>query len=178
MKNISEVLTGVKTMGIADTWGRTGTGVGLVWRHLYVTEHFPEIDVRIYLDHPKPVFSHIDRIGDIRTETDGDREFDLFVTCDVKRGTVWLWRTNILTGQKTVCIDHHVSNPGFSDINHVRGMSALLRGPLRTSGCRQSRPSGCGCHLYRHDPRYRSIPVFFHLSGNHENCRRTDENRI
>ena len=34
-------------------------------------------------DSPKPVFSHIDRIGDIRTETDGDREFDLFVTCDV-----------------------------------------------------------------------------------------------
>ena len=84
MKNISEVLTGVKTMGIAGHIRPDGDCVGSCMAlYLYVTEHFPEIDVRIYLDHPKPVFSHIDRIGDIRTETDGDREFDLFVTCDV-----------------------------------------------------------------------------------------------
>lgn len=73
-----------KTMGIAGHIRPDGDCVGSCMAlYLYVTEHFPEIDVRIYLDHPKPVFSHIDRIGDIRTETDGDREFDLFVTCDV-----------------------------------------------------------------------------------------------
>ena len=68
-------------MGIAGHIRPDGDCVGSCMAlYLYVTEHFPEIDVRIYLDHPKPVFSHIDRIGDIRTETDGDREFDLFVT--------------------------------------------------------------------------------------------------
>ena len=103
MKNISEVLTGVKTMGIAGHIRPDGDCVGSCMAlYLYVTEHFPEIDVRIYLDHPKPVFSHIDRIGDIRTETDGDREFDLFVTCDVSARDR-LAVTNILTGQKRRC---------------------------------------------------------------------------
>ena len=31
---------------------------------------------------PSLYFPHIDRIGDIRTEADGDREL-IFVTCDV-----------------------------------------------------------------------------------------------
>ena len=123
MKNISEVLTGVKTMGIAGHIRPDGDCVGSCMAlYLYVTEHFPEIDVRIYLDHPKPVFSHIDRIGDIRTETDGDREFDLFVTCDVSaRDRLAVADEYFDRAKKTVCIDHHVSNPGFADINHVRG---------------------------------------------------------
>ena len=55
MKNISEVLTGVKTMGIAGHIRPDGDCVGSCMAlYLYVTEHFPEIDVRIYLDHPKP----------------------------------------------------------------------------------------------------------------------------
>ena len=57
MKNISEVLTGVRTMGIAGHIRPDGDCVGSCMAlYLYVTEHFPEIDVRIYLDHPKPSF--------------------------------------------------------------------------------------------------------------------------
>lgn len=37
----------------------------------------------MYLDNPKPVFGHIDCMDEIKTELDGDKEYDLFVTCDV-----------------------------------------------------------------------------------------------
>ena len=48
MKNISEVLTGVKTMGIAGHIRPDGDCVGSCMAlYLYVTEHFPEIDIWI-----------------------------------------------------------------------------------------------------------------------------------
>ena len=47
MKNISEVLTGVKTMGIAGHIRPDGDCVGSCMAlYLYVTEHFPEIEDR------------------------------------------------------------------------------------------------------------------------------------
>ena len=36
----------------------------------------------VYLDHPKPIFGHIECIDEIKTEAD-DSVFDLFITCDV-----------------------------------------------------------------------------------------------
>lgn len=90
--------------------------------YLYVKTYFPEIDVKVYLDNPRPVFSHIDRIDEILTETDGDRVFDLFVTCDVSAmNRLALAEEYFNRAKKTVCIDHHISNSGFAEVNHVKG---------------------------------------------------------
>lgn len=123
MKNISEILTGVKTMGIGGHIRPDGDCVGSCMAlYLYVKTYYPEIDVRVYLDHPRPVFSHIDRIGEIRTEPDDDVSFDLFVTCDVSAlNRLALVREAFDKAEKTVCIDHHATNGGFADINHVEG---------------------------------------------------------
>lgn len=123
MNNISEVLADVKTMGIGGHIRPDGDCAGSCMAlYLYVKNYFPHIEVKVYLDSPKPVFQHIDRIGEICTQPDGDREFDLFVTCDVSaRNRLALVGEYFDKAKKTVCIDHHVSNSGFADINHVRG---------------------------------------------------------
>ena len=60
-------------------------------------------------------------IDEIKTEAD-DRVFDLFITCDVSaRDRLALAGDLFEKAKKTVCIDHHVSNQGFADINHVQG---------------------------------------------------------
>ena len=51
--------------------------------YLYIKSYYPDIDVKVYLENPRPVFSHIERIDEIITEPDGDRVFDLF--CDLRR---------------------------------------------------------------------------------------------
>ena len=90
--------------------------------YLYIKNNYPEISVKVYLDSPKPVFDHIDRIGEIHTEADGDQEFDLFVTCDVSaRDRLAIVDRYFDTAKKTVCIDHHVSNTGFADVNYIKG---------------------------------------------------------
>lgn len=123
MKNISEVLKGVKTMGIGGHIRPDGDCVGSCMAlYLYVRTYFPEIQVKVYLEKPKPVFDHIDRIGEILSEPDGEQVFDLFVTCDVSsRDRLVVADRYFDRAKKTVCIDHHVSNPEFADVNHVRG---------------------------------------------------------
>ncbi len=123
MKNIAEVLSDVKTMGIAGHIRPDGDCVGSCMAlYLYVKEYFPDIQVDVYLDHPKPIFTHIDRIDEIKMEMDGEKVYDLFVTCDVSaRGRLAVAGEYFDSAKKTVCIDHHVSNKGFAQENHVRG---------------------------------------------------------
>ena len=122
MKNIAEVLEGVKTVGIGGHIRPDGDCVGSCMAlYLYIRTYFPDIDVTVYLDHPKPIFGHIECIDEIKTEAD-DRVFDLFITCDVSaRDRLALAGDLFEKAKKTVCIDHHVSNPGFADVNHVHG---------------------------------------------------------
>lgn len=64
---------------------------------------------------------HIECIDEIKTEAD-DSVYDLFITCDVSaRDRLALAGDLFEKAKKTVCIDHHVSNQGLADINHVQG---------------------------------------------------------
>ena len=123
MKNIAEILEGVKTMGIGGHIRPDGDCVGSCMAlYLYVKTYYPEIAVDVYLDHPKPVFGHIDCMDEIKMELDGEKEYDLFVTCDVSsRDRLALAGPYFDTAKKTACIDHHISNPGFAQVNHIRG---------------------------------------------------------
>ena len=123
MKNIAEILDGVKTMGIGGHVRPDGDCVGSCMAlYLYVKTYWPEIQVDVYLDHPKPVFGHIDCMDEVKMELDGEKEYDLFVTCDVSaKDRLAIAAPYFDSAKKTACIDHHVSNPGFAQINHIRG---------------------------------------------------------
>lgn len=54
MKNIAEVLEGVKTVGIGGHIRPDGDCVGSCMAlYLYIRKYFPDIDVNVYLDHPE-----------------------------------------------------------------------------------------------------------------------------
>lgn len=123
MKNMEEVLGGVKTMGIAGHVRPDGDCVGSCMAlYLYIKTNYPQIHVDVYLEQPRKVFHYIEGIKDVKTQTDGPRTYDLFVTCDVSaKERMAVAEEYFDTAKKTVCIDHHVSNPGFAQINHIRG---------------------------------------------------------
>ena len=75
----------MKTVGIGGHVRPDGDCVGSCMAlYLYIRTYFPDIDVNVYLDHPKPIFGHIECIDEIKTEADRWTEvFDLFITCDV-----------------------------------------------------------------------------------------------
>ncbi len=124
MKNVEEFLSGIHSMGIAGHIRPDGDAVGAVMAlYLYVRTYHPEIEVDAYLDHPRPVFGYLDGMCDVRmSETEPDKVYDLFVTCDVSaRDRLSVGAGLFDKARRTVCIDHHVSNSGFADVNHVRG---------------------------------------------------------
>lgn len=123
MDRIEEILDGVTTMGIAGHIRPDGDCVGSCMAlYLYIKKWYPQIRVDVYLDHPKPVFQHIDCMDEIKMETEGEKVYDLFVTCDVSaRDRLALAGDYFESAKKTACIDHHVSNRGFAMINHIRG---------------------------------------------------------
>ena len=123
MKNISEILDGVRTVGIAGHIRPDGDCIGSCMAlYLYIRENFPDIKADVYLEDPKPVFDYIEGMDQVKTETDGEKVYDLFITCDVSaRDRLAVAGEYFETAAKTACIDHHVSNSGFADINHVEG---------------------------------------------------------
>ena len=123
MERIEEILDGVKTMGIGGHVRPDGDCVGSCMAlYLYMKTWYPEIETDIYLEKPKPVFGHITGLSEAHYEAGEPKKYDLFVTCDVSAlDRLAVARDHFANAEKTVCIDHHVSNIGFADINHVRG---------------------------------------------------------
>lgn len=121
MNNIAEVLDGVKTMAIAGHIRPDGDCVGSCMAlYAYIKKWYPEIQADIYLETPKPVFGYLAYMDEVKSEAAGEKEYDLFVTCDVSaRDRLAVAGDYFEKAKKTVCIDHHVSNPGFARINHI-----------------------------------------------------------
>lgn len=129
-----------------------GTALVPVWLCIsYIRKYFPDIEADVYLEDRKPVFDYIDRMDEVKTEAEEDKVYDLFITCDVSAlDRLAVARKYFDAAKKTACIDHHVSNNGFADVNHVRGeISSASEVLIRTSGFRQDRSFHCGSYLYR-----------------------------
>ena len=123
MEKISEILEGIQTLGIAGHVRPDGDCVGsCMGLYLYVKENYPQIQTDIYLDHPKEVFGYLDRMDEIKMETAGEKHYDVFITLDVSsKERIGLAGEYFDTAKKTVCIDHHISNLGFGQINYIKG---------------------------------------------------------
>ena len=101
MKNISEILENVKTVGIGGHIRPDGDCIGSCMAlYLYIREYFPDIEADVYLEQPKPVFDYIDRMDEVKTEAEEEKEYDLFITCDVRHWIALLLPESILTRQK------------------------------------------------------------------------------
>lgn len=84
MKNISEILENVKTVGIGGHIRPDGDCIGSCMAlYLYIRKYFPDIEADVYLEDRKPVFDYIDRMDEVKTEAEEDKVYDLFITCDV-----------------------------------------------------------------------------------------------
>ncbi|MCD8155808.1 MAG: bifunctional oligoribonuclease/PAP phosphatase NrnA [Clostridiales bacterium] len=121
MKNIAELLDGVRTLGIAGHIRPDGDSVGsCMGLYLYIRHWFPEIQADIYMESPKPVFGYLEHMDQVKTKAEGEKAYDLFITCDVStKDRIAVAGRYFGAAKRTACIDHHVSNPGFADVNHI-----------------------------------------------------------
>ena len=140
---LEKILQGKNTVALGGHVRPDGDCVGsCVGLFLYIRKNFPKIDVDVYLEPIPPAFSLIvgtDQIksqkelsfvyGDLLEEetsqsldalNDSVKRYDLFITLDCAGKDRLGFSTPFFNrAQSTFCIDHHISNEGFADLNYI-----------------------------------------------------------
>lgn len=118
---LSEILEGNKTVALGGHIRPDGDCVGsCMGLYLYLTEHFPEICVDVYLEPIADCFEMIHKTEMIKNEVAEPKKYDLFICLDC--GDVdRLGFSGVLfeNAVHTACIDHHISNQAFAEKNYI-----------------------------------------------------------
>lgn len=93
-----------------------GSVMGL---YLYLKRELPETEIDVYLDKPATVFDCISCIEDIKSESDPNKTYDVFIALDCSDDRLGDARPLFESARRRINIDHHVSNPGCGDVRIV-----------------------------------------------------------
>ena len=122
MMKLDDIFTkSIKTCAIVGHVSPDGDAVGSVTAlYGYVRKNFPWIDAELYIERPKESLMFLPGLADAFFDTPEDSVRDLFVSCDVSSTDRFGVAGNLFPlAKKTFCVDHHISNPLFADINVV-----------------------------------------------------------
>ena len=122
MMKLDDIFTkSIKTCAIVGHVSPDGDAVGSVTAlYGYVRKNFPWIDAELYLERPKESLMFLPCLAEAFFDTPEDSVRDLFVSCDVSSTDRFGVAGNLFPlAKKTFCVDHHISNPHFADINIV-----------------------------------------------------------
>ena len=120
MKKIDEILNGVSCMAIAGHVRPDGDCIGsCLGLYQYIRDNRPEIQADVYLEDPRPEFSYLPGFSEVKTSCE-EKEYDLVVLLDVSsEERIGVAAPLLAKAGKTICIDHHVTNTEYCEINHV-----------------------------------------------------------
>lgn len=121
MKKLDEILKGVKSAAIAGHVNPDGDCVGSCMAlYYYLADNYKEIHADVYLEEMRPVFGHLERLDEIKKEADLGKKYDLVILLDVSSlDRIGVAGDIFETADRTVCIDHHITNPGIAMVNHI-----------------------------------------------------------
>lgn len=121
MEKLSSLLEHVSTVAILGHVRPDGDCVGsclATWN--YINTWFPGVQAQVYLEPVPNIFRFLQGADQICNDQDADICYDLCIVQDcsdtLRPGAFIKY---FKTAKKTVCIDHHISNGSFADVNHV-----------------------------------------------------------
>lgn len=117
---LSDILKDVKSVGITGHIRPDGDCTGSVLAlYNYIVDNMPETDVDLYLEQPGSEFYYLKNIDKIKN-TPEDKKYDVFFVLDCSSlDRIEPFISCFNNASKTVCIDHHVSNTGFTDLSKI-----------------------------------------------------------
>ena len=163
MKRIDEELGGIRNCAVLGHIRPDGDSVGAVLgMYHYIRDNCPEISVTAYL-HPftEDLRDTLPDAEKILGEARGDEEYDLCIALDTStKDRLGDFEGVFDRAKRTVCIDHHFTNPGFADVNVIDAKASAasellyeLMDPAkvspRTADCLFTgivHDTGCFCH--------------------------------
>lgn len=86
----------------------------------YLKEHYPQLQVEVFLEQQPNIFSFLQRVGEIEHDFPDREPFDLFIAVDCgderRLGGAMKY---FASAKHTICIDHHESNDAFAMDNYI-----------------------------------------------------------
>ncbi|MFA9375442.1 MAG: bifunctional oligoribonuclease/PAP phosphatase NrnA [Lachnotalea sp.] len=121
MKNLADQLEGVKTVAIAGHVRPDGDCAGsCLGLYNYISDCYSDIEVDVFLEEIPDVFHFLKNSNKIDSSFKKEKIFDMFISLDSGDKDRLGEATKYFdSAKKTICIDHHISNTGFADINHI-----------------------------------------------------------
>lgn len=118
---LSERIESVNSIAIAGHTRPDGDCVGsCMGLYNYLKENYPTKDVVVYLEDAGNGFAYINRIDEAIDKDDDEKQVDLFIlldTSDLSR--IGVADKLFANAKTTICIDHHISNPGLAMENII-----------------------------------------------------------
>lgn len=120
MKLVS-ILEGAKTIGITGHIRPDGDCVGAcLGLYNYIQRTMPEKKADVYLEAPGEPFDYMENYDCICHEMQEEKVYDVFIVLDCSSpDRIQPFLPYFENAKKTVCIDHHISNQAFADMNYV-----------------------------------------------------------
>ncbi len=122
MKKIEELMTPeCMRIGIAGHVNPDGDCIGSTTAlYLYLKRNYPERIIDLYLEIPKASLTQTAGFDAARQDIPSGLVYDLFITCDTSTlDRIGVAGELFAHAAHTAVIDHHISNPGFADVNHI-----------------------------------------------------------
>ena len=121
MFNLKELLEGKQSVALGGHVRPDGDCVGsTMGLYLYLKENFPQIETDLYLESVPEAYSMIRHTDEVKSELPEGKIYDLFICMDCgdlqRRG---FSQKLFIESKQTACIDHHVSNEAFADVNYI-----------------------------------------------------------
>lgn len=86
----------------------------------YLVKIAPNAKVDVYLEEPPHIFAFLKGVDQFDSTYKSDKKYDIFISLD-SGDLERLGRADkyFTSAKKTICVDHHISNNGFADVNYV-----------------------------------------------------------
>ena len=118
---LAEIIRNAKKIAIAGHVRPDGDCVGAaLGLYNYIVENDKEAEVHVYLEQPSKKLSYLSNFEKIENEVK-DTGFDLFLAVDLAdKERMGIAGELFEQTANTACIDHHISNMGYANVNYVR----------------------------------------------------------
>lgn len=118
---LNHVLSQANTVAISGHVRPDGDCVGsCMGLYQYIRKCYPNIKVDVYLEEIPDSFVLFDVVKEIQYEIIEENSYDLFIALDcADKSRLGFSEILFDKAKYTVCVDHHISNPGFANENYI-----------------------------------------------------------
>lgn len=118
---LEDILRGKHSVALGGHVRPDGDCVGsCLGLYMYLKEQYPQLETDVYLEEVPAAYSIIECTDEVKSQIPEGKKYDLFICLDCADLARLGFSSPLFeSAEETLCIDHHVSNDAFADVNYI-----------------------------------------------------------